>query len=131
VTAVRAALLPIAILALLGAAAPASPRDDTLASELAGRTPGTPQDCLNRSRVSGPQIINDRTILYRESGRRVWRNDLPDSCPGLRPYDTMVIDVYGSQYCRNDHFRSYSAGGSIPGAICRLGSFTPYDKPAK
>ncbi|MES2097245.1 MAG: DUF6491 family protein [Pseudomonadota bacterium] len=130
-TRVRPLLIATAVLALAGAATPASPRDDDLARELAGRTAGKTQDCVDTSRVGGPQIIDDRTILYRESGRRVWRNDLPDSCPGLRPNDTMVIELYGSQYCRNDHFRSYSAGDSIPGAMCRLGTFTPYDKPAK
>lgn len=127
----RPLLIATAMLALVGAAAPASSRDDDLASALAGRTAGKPQDCVNTSRVDGPQIIDDHTIIYRESGRRIWRNDLPDFCPGLRPNDTIVIEVYGGQYCRDDHFRSYTAGGSIPGAICRLGSFTPYDKPAK
>jgi len=123
--------LPIAIaaLGLLGAAAPAAPKQDALAAELQGRVAGKPMDCVDKARLDGPQIIDDHTLIYRESGRRVWRNDLPDACPGLRPMDTMVIEVWGNQMCRNDHFRSYAPGSSIPGAICRLGTFTPYDKP--
>ncbi len=126
----RRALIALAGLGLLGAA-PAAPKQDPLAAELDGRVPGKPVDCVSSSFVDGPQIIDERTILYRESGRRVWRNDLPDACPGLQPNDVMVIEIYGSQICRNDHFRAYPRGTSIAGATCRFGKFTPYDKPAK
>ena len=127
----RIVLIPIAALGMLGAAAPAAPRQDELAAALAGRVAGTPVDCVENSRLDGPQIIDEKTLIYRESGRRVWRNDLIGACRGLRPLDTLIVDVFGSQLCRNDHFRAVSPGMTIPGAICRLGKFTPYDKPAK
>ena len=128
----RIALIPVAALGLIGAVAPAAPaREDPLARELAGRAPGKAVDCLDKSRADGPQIVDERTLIYRESGRRIWKNDLPEACRGMRPLDTLVIEMFGSQVCRNDHFRSYSSGSTIPGAICRLGSFTPYDKPAR
>jgi len=50
----RIVLIPIAALGLLGAAAPAAPREDTLASALAGRVAGTPVDCVENSRLDGP-----------------------------------------------------------------------------
>lgn len=124
----RALIVAVAALGSLGAAAP---RGDELAKELAGRVAGTPVDCVDASFVGGPQIIDERTLLYRQSGRRVWRNDLPDACPGLRPMDTMVIEIHGNRLCRGDHFRTMSPGMSIPGAVCRLGAFTPYDRPTK
>ena len=127
----RLAVVAAGLLALLGTAAPATPHDDDLAKALAGRVPGKPADCINTQGMSGPQIIDDRTILYRESGRRVWRNDLPDACTSLRPMTTMVLRSYGGQTCRNDTFRTLDSGSSIPSGICRLGSFTPYDKPPK
>jgi len=127
----RIVLIPIAALGLLGAAAPAAPREDTLASALAGRVAGTPVDCVENSRLDGPQIIDKKTLIYRESGRRIWRNDLIGECPGLQPMDTLVVEIFGSQLCRNDHFRALTPGIRIPGPICRLGKFTPYDKPAK
>jgi hypothetical protein len=49
----------------------------------------------------------------------------------MRPMDIVIIDLYGSQMCENDRFRTVSPGTSIPGAFCRLGKFTPYDLPAK
>ena len=127
----RIALIPIAALGLLGAAAPAAHRQDALASALEGRIAGKPVDCVPNARLNGPEIIDEKTLIYRESGRRIWRNDLIGQCPGLRPMDTLIVDVFGSQLCRNDHFRALTPGTRIPGAICRLGSFTPYDKPAQ
>ncbi|MCH7863407.1 MAG: hypothetical protein IH998_17535, partial [Proteobacteria bacterium] len=58
----------------------------------------------------------------------LWRNDLASSCPGLRPYPTLIVEVHGSQLCRNDRFRVLDPGSSIPGAYCMFGKFTPYEK---
>lgn len=121
----------LAFFAAMLAAAPAASSKDELADALANRVAGKPVDCIDKSFVDGPQIINDRTIIYRQTGRRVWRNDLPDACRGMRPMDTIVIELWGNQMCENDHFLTVSPASRIPGAICRLGKFTPYDKPAK
>ena len=121
----RIALIPVALAGLAGAAAPAAPREEPLA----GRVAGAPVDCVDQARVEGPDIIDSRTILYRQSLKRVWRNDLPAACPGLRPNATLIVEIYGNQLCRNDHFRPREPGAIIPGPICRLGSFTPYDLP--
>ncbi|MBN8806779.1 MAG: hypothetical protein J0I47_00860 [Sphingomonas sp.] len=127
----RAPLAVILLAALAGSAAPAASRQDPLDRELGGRIAGTPVDCVDNSRLMGPQVIDDRTILYRESGLRTWRNDLPESCPGLRPNTVLIVNVYGSQLCRNDRVRTIDPGSIIPGPTCRLGKFTPYDKPRK
>ncbi|MDH4746004.1 MULTISPECIES: DUF6491 family protein [unclassified Sphingomonas] len=124
-----------AMLALAGCAASsemqasqqAEARND-LARALGDRVPGTPRDCISVSDSDGPQIIDDRTILYKPVGRTLWRNDLASSCPGLRPYTTLIVEVHGSQLCRNDRFRALDPGSSIPGAYCMFGKFTPYEK---
>jgi hypothetical protein len=97
---------------------------------LAGRVAGAPVDCISLSpgASNGPQIVDDHTILYRQSGKRTWRTGPVGHCPGLRPFSTMIVDVYGSQLCRNDRFRMVEPGLSIPGPYCRLDRFTPYDK---
>ena len=99
-----------------------------LAAALKDRVPGQPQDCVSTFGLGGPQIIDGRTVVYRESGRRVWRSDLEAECPGLDPYDTLIVEVHGSQICRNDRFRAVDAGSRIPGAYCLFGKFTPYEK---
>jgi hypothetical protein len=123
---VRIALIAVALAGLAGAGATAAERDP-----LAGRIRGTAVDCVDQARVGGPEIVDNRTILYRQSLKRVWRNDLPAACPGLRPNATLIVELYGRQLCRNDHVRAREPGSIIPGPICRLGDFTPYDLPAK
>ncbi len=102
-----------------------------LAEALAGRTAGPPTDCISVNDAEGPQVIDGRTLLYRRTGRVLWRNDLESECPSLRPFSTIVIEVHGSQVCRRDLFRTIESGSPIPGAYCQLGKFTPFTKPKR
>lgn len=112
-------LLPAALAASTGAK-----RDP-----LAGRVAGAPVDCIGLRTNTSPQIVDDRTILYRETERRVWRTGPQGNCPSLRPFTTLIVEVYGAQLCRNDRFRVLEPGSIIPSSICRFDRFTPYDKP--
>jgi hypothetical protein len=98
-----------------------------LASTLGDRVPGKPQDCINPGFTDGPQIIDTRTLVYRQ-GARLYRNDLASECPSLAPLSTVIVEIRGSQLCRNDQFRVLTPGTSIPSAYCRLGQFTPYTR---
>ncbi|GAA0327329.1 hypothetical protein GCM10009087_41980 [Sphingomonas oligophenolica] len=123
--------LPLLALALLATGAMAADSDREardLAKALAGRTPGKPFDCVNPSWAGGPQIIGNRTLIYRETGR-VLRNDLPEACPGLDEDSIIVSEIHGSQLCKGDLFYTLQRGSRIPGPHCRLGKFTPYEKP--
>lgn len=100
-----------------------------LADALGNRVPGKPQDCINPGMIDGPQIIDTRTLIYRQGGR-LYRNDLVAACPALAPLTTVIVEMRGSQLCRNDQFRVLTPGTTIPGAYCRMGKFTPYT-PAK
>lgn len=130
------ALFIFPLLALASCATPNESSSENaqrqLARALEGRVAGTPVNCVSTSRLGGPQIIDNRTILYRESGRRVWRNDLPDDCPFLRDDRILVVELHGSSMCRNDTFSVLDRGGlRIPLGKCRLGQFTPYDRPRR
>lgn len=122
-------LLPL--LLILGACASArgeSPTRDqkALSRELAGREAGAPEDCISATNSSASlSIVDEQTLRYRQ-GSTIWVNRLPEACPGIRSLDTLVVELHGSRYCRNDLFRSLSSGSRIPGPACRLGSFTPY-----
>lgn len=101
-----------------------------LAAALKDRTPGAPENCLRgfSTQTQSPQIVDDHTLLYRESGA-VWRNDLPAACPGLEPAAILVTEVQGGQLCRNDMIYTLQRGGiGIPGPRCRLGRFVPWRK---
>jgi hypothetical protein len=123
---VRPALL---LAAGLAAAAPATTRDRDPLSEFAGRVAGAPVSCLTADHAGGLQALDRRTLIYRESARRIWRNDLPDVCPGLDDDSLLVIELFGSGPCKGDRFHAVQRGSGIPGPSCRLGSFVPYVKP--
>lgn len=122
------------MLALAGCSANAAmeqSRSDAAAKDLAealeGRSPGKPVDCVSTTSLNGPQIIDNKTMLYN-SGKRVWRQDVVGGCPGMSPFDTIVAELHGSQICRNDRFRAVEPGTVVPGPYCRFGQFTPYTK---
>lgn len=117
--AVRFALPAIAV-AVLGAA-PADP--------FAGRVAVQSDRCLTQFGNEPLKILDDRTLLYSPVGKRIWRNDLPERCPGLDPDDVLVIEpLAGAQLCEGDRFRSIDRGSHIPGPTCRLGRFTAYER---
>lgn len=130
----QAIIIGLGALALTGCAANSEVQrsqqaraDRDLADALKDRVAGAPQDCVSNISLDGPQIIDRDTILYRD-GSRVWRAELAAECPGLQPYDTIIVEVHGSQICRNDRFRTLDAGSRIPGPYCLFGKFTPYTK---
>lgn len=95
---------------------------------LAGRVAGATVDCVDVARLSGPSVIDSRTILYRDMSRRIWRNDLPEQCGILRPERIVVLQLQGSQLCRGDAIDILDRGLNVPMGSCRLGGFTPYEK---
>ena len=108
----RALAAAATLLALVAA------RDDPLA----GRVAGAPARCIDLDRVDGPGIQDDGTILYRQNGRRVWRASVIGACPRLRPFDTLIVEVYGRRLCADDRFRIRGSGTSIASGYCRLGA---------
>lgn len=120
----RALIAAILALPLTAASADKSP--------LAGRVAGTPQRCIMLRQTEGLTIADRDMILFRESGRRIYRATPVGRCGQLQPFNTLILDLYsGNTVCENDRFRVLSSGTSIPGPYCRFGKFVPYDRPAK
>lgn len=98
---------------------------------LEGKVAGEPVSCVNRYSTASLTAISESVLLYRVSGRLVYRNDLIGACTGLARGDTLIVRTYGTQYCRGDIARSADlVTGSITGG-CALGSFTPYLAPGR
>lgn len=119
---------PIAALALPLAVGLSAPVPAAKSDPLAGRVAGPPQRCIGRPGNQGPVIADEGLILYRTTGKRIWRATVIGPCPGIRPFNTLILEVYGSQLCRNDRFRTLPPQSIIPSAYCRFGEFIPYDK---
>lgn len=120
----RALIAAILALPLTAASADKSP--------LAGRVAGAPQRCIMLRQTEGLTIADRDMILFRESGRRIYRATPIGRCGQLQPFNTLILNLYsGNTVCENDRFRVLSSGTSIPGPYCRFGKFVPYDRPAK
>ena len=115
-----------ALVAILLAAGGAAPRDP-----FAGRVAVATTRCVGDFGDQGLVILDDRTLLYRPTGKTLYRNTLEASCPGLEPDDLLVIERFGSQYCEHDRFRAVHRGSTIPGPFCRLGPFTAYERTSR
>jgi hypothetical protein len=142
-SAMRTSFLPALILASLTAASCGVPgaqsapqpltekQSATLTKALAGRTAGPPVDCITSTAATNFTRVSDDILLYRYSGRVVYKNTLPYTCPGLaRDDDLLVFEPFGGNYCEGDLVRLVDRNSGIPGKTCRLGAFVPYKRTA-
>ena len=127
-------LMPLMLAACAGGSEPprlTEKQAARLEAALDGKVAGEPVNCVSRYPGSSLTAVSESVLLYRVSGRLIYRNDLIGSCTGLGRGDTLIIKPTGSQYCRGDIARSADlVTGSITGG-CALGSFTPYRTPGR
>ena len=125
------AIRPTIIAALLSLAAcqganldgPAPP--GASAAALEGRVAGQPRACISTAINQQGRVLDGATIAY-DSGAVIWVNRLAAACPGLSPYNTMLVEQGGSQLCRGDRVRGLEPGGTIPGPACNLQDWVPF-----
>ena len=124
----------LAAAALAGCATNPEPPQRSLAAQqeldklLAGKVQSESRSCLPAFSRNDMRVIDDRTILFRESANRVWRTEAIGGCSPLgRPGYAMVTRTYGgSGLCRGEIVQILDTSlGSIVGS-CSLGDFTLY-----
>lgn len=83
------------------------------------------QVCIRTSDIQGMSYPDDKTILFRMSGGpvKVWRNDLPRTCPGLKFEQGIAWNIWGGEVCSNMQV-FYVLHRGTP---CMLGNFTPQE----
>lgn len=84
------------------------------------------QICLQSSQIDHTEIVNKNLILFYMNGKKVWANTLPAPC-GMDRSDGFIWRNSLPQYCDNLETVKIIRTGQV----CRLGKFTPYEKPAK
>ena len=96
---------------------------------------GTPVSCVTTYQIRNTKIVDDRTIDFEMNGKKLYRNTLPYSCPGLKSEERFSYSPTNSQLCSVDIIRVLNNyGGRLQeGAGCGLGSFQQIEKvqPAK
>jgi hypothetical protein len=85
--------------------------------------------CLNPSDIDHLSYPDDKTILFHMRGGkvRIWRNDLPRACNGMKFQGGIAYEIRGGVICSNMQTFTVIERG-IP---CMLGAFTPYTPPPK
>ena len=114
----RLALLSILLVA---DAAPAADRRIPAATPV-----GEPVTCVPLAQIRETRVRDDRTIDFIMRGRdRVYRNTLPDRCPGLGFEQRFTYATSQSQLCSVDIITVLYAAPPMRGASCGLGRFQP------
>ena len=100
-----------------------------LAKALAGRTPGEPVSCIGNMRGSDMQIVDDRTILYREGGT-IYVQKPSGGCHGLGSgHYTLLTRLHGStRLCRGQIGEVVDRVSGFTYGSCVFGDFVPYRK---
>ena len=98
---------------------------------LAGKTAGAPISCLQSFRSGNMIVVDDNTVVFRDSARRVYRNDFRGgSCNNLGSGRyTLLTKSSGSGLCSGDIAQVVDLGSGISFGSCVLGDFVPYTNP--
>lgn len=94
---------------------------------------GAPVDCISINQIRSSNVRDDRTIDFEASGKKIYRNTLPNSCPSLGFERRFAYKTSISQLCSVDIITVLTSGGPglQRGASCGLGKFQPMVKAAK
>ena len=113
--------LAIAALAqTAGTARPLKPEQEALV-----KPAGKPESCIPLSQIRETRVRDDQTIDFYMSGRKVYRNRLPNSCPRLGFEEKFAYKTSLSELCSVDIITVLTSPGISRGASCGLGPFQP------
>jgi hypothetical protein len=118
---VRNVLIATALIAFAATGSVAARRDT-----IPNATPiGPPINCVQTSRIDQTQVHGDSTIDFVMRDRKVYRNTLPSSCPGLGFNQSILYKTSIDQLCSVDVITVLQSPGLMRGATCGLGKFQP------
>lgn len=94
---------------------------------------GKPVSCIPLNAIDSTQVHGDWVIDFHMRGGKVYRNTLPDSCPGLGFEERFAYKTSINQLCSTDIITVLYSSPPQPGPSCGLGEFQPVTlaKPAK
>ena len=90
---------------------------------------GPPVSCVEKGRIRGTAVRDDRTVDFQMDDGQLMRNRLPNSCPGL-VRSRFVYRTALERLCSTDAITLVQADGRA-GDSCGLGVFQPIAIPAR
>lgn len=116
-------LTAAAVVAMGVATVGAAPRDRNMPPPAA--LDGTPVSCVNLRNIRNTSVHGDSVIDFHMTNRRVYRNTLPMSCPGLGFEERFLYKTSIGQLCSVDIITVLQSPGLSQGVSCGLGKFQP------
>ncbi len=96
---------------------------------LAGKSAGTPLSCLPSWRSNNMVVIDDNTVVFRDTGSRVYVNNFRDGCSNLGSgWYSLVTRHTGSSLCSGEIAQVVDLGSGMTVGACSLGEFVPYTR---
>jgi hypothetical protein len=102
--------------------------DDVLSYKLDPAEYGDTKRCLSSMEFRSYRALDNRHLLFKGRGDRLWVNKLRARCPGLEPDSVLIVQRFGgNQFCSLDSFEATEWFGYAgrPGVRCILGDFQP------
>jgi len=98
---------------------------------IAGKVAGQPLNCLPHYNADDMIVIDENTIAFRVSGRRVYVAHMNGPCANLgSSYTALVTNTTGSPgLCSGDIARVVDTANRITVGSCTFNEFTPYETP--
>lgn len=86
--------------------------------------------CVRLQSIDRTEVVGDRNILFYMKDRTIYRNRLPQACPGLAQGRPFMYRVVLSQLCDTDIVTVLERWGFgfTPAASCLLGPFDLVDE---
>jgi hypothetical protein len=119
---------------IAGAANAGGPKADPaaqLAKITAGRTAGTPVDCLRLQDIRSSRIVNGTAIVYEGNNGTLYVNMPASGATFLHDDLTLVTDTHSDQLCSIDTVRLMDMTTRMPSGSVGLSRFVPYARPAQ
>ena len=93
------------------------------------RVAGAAENCINTRNIRNSRVQSDRVIDFEMTGGKVYRNTLPNRCPGLGFERAFSYDSTVGRLCNPEiiYVLRDTAGTVERGAGCAIGNFVPVD----
>jgi hypothetical protein len=100
---------------------------------LAGKVAGPPVSCLPSQRANDMTVIDENTVIFRQSSNHVYIGQMQGGCSMLgRPGYALVTKQLGSSgLCHGDIATVVDTHGGFTVGSCVIGDFVPYSIPGR
>lgn len=99
---------------------------------IAGKIAGPPVNCLPSSRTNDMTVIDESTVVFRQSGSRLYVAHMQGECSNLGqpPFALLTKQMGTASLCHGDIAQVIDTHNGMTVGSCVFGSFTPYNGPS-